>query len=252
MHIGVLIKKYREDHKLSMADFAKKATISKAYVSVLEKNKDPRNGKPIVPSLVTIQNVANGMDMTFDELFNLIADNELVSSSPVSTLTRINSTASQLNEDKQLVVLNTAEEQLDEQNKVRNLDEIRELYADYQTRYDDVNVYGSVSAGTGVEIYDKVVETVKAPAPVPSHDIALKVFGNSMAPLFQDGEVIFIRKKKEINHGQIGVFIVNGHGFVKKLYKGINEVKLISLHSNYKDIVLTEHDDIHVVGVVVM
>ncbi|MBS4462910.1 LexA family transcriptional regulator [Aerococcaceae bacterium zg-B36] len=252
MHIGVLIKKYREDHKLSMADFAKKANISKAYVSVLEKNKDPRNGKPIVPSLVTIQNVANGMGMTFDELFNLIGDNELVSLTPTSTLTLITDTASQLNEDRQLVVLNTAEEQLEEQNKIIHLDEIRELYADYQTQYEDVDLYGGASAGTGVELFDEVIETIKYPAPVPVHDIALKVLGDSMTPLFQDGEVIFIKKKQDINNGQIGVFIVNGQGYVKKLYKGVDEVKLISLNSHYKDIVLTEHDDIHIVGLVVM
>ncbi|MBR7928249.1 LexA family transcriptional regulator [Aerococcaceae bacterium zg-ZUI334] len=202
-----------------------------------------------LPTSGNVQKIADYFGIKKSEL-DIRFQNDIFA--PTSTLTLINDTASQLNEDRQVNVLEYAEEQLDEQNKIIHLDEIRELYADYQTQYEDVDLYGGASAGTGVELFDEVIETIKYPAPVPVHDIALKVLGDSMTPLFQDGEVIFIKKKQDINNGQIGVFIVNGQGYVKKLYKGTNEVKLISLNSHYKDIVLTEHDDIHIVGLVVM
>lgn len=41
MTLGEVIKKYREDHDLSMADFAELSGMSKAYVSLLEKGTRP-------------------------------------------------------------------------------------------------------------------------------------------------------------------------------------------------------------------
>ncbi|MBK0348933.1 cI-like repressor [Aerococcaceae bacterium zg-ZJ1578] len=205
--------------------------------SILERGV----GKAGVDNIIKI---CKGLGISPEDL----AENFVVNNFTANTINVMN----KLEEIRKEKVYNFAEKQLEQQNKIVHLDEVRELYADYQTQYEDVDVYGAVSAGTGVELYDEVVETIQYPAPVPNHDIALKVSGDSMAPLFQDGEVIFVRKKQEINNGQIGVFIVNGQGFLKKLYKGSDAVKLISLNPNYEDIVLTEHDDIHVVGVVVI
>ncbi|MFK8242849.1 MULTISPECIES: XRE family transcriptional regulator [unclassified Facklamia] len=237
--LGSVIREIRKSKRMTQADLAKKTGFKQNTISNHE------NGNRSLDEL-DIAKYAEALDLTPQALF------DYGTKSPTSTLTLINDTASQLNEDRQVNVLEYAEDQLEEQNKIIHLDEIRELYADYQTQYEDVDLYGGASAGTGVELFDEVIETIKYPAPVPVHDIALKVLGDSMTPLFQDGEVIFIKKKQDINNGQIGVFIVNGQGYVKKLYKGPNEVKLISLNSHYKDIVLTEHDDIHIVGLVVM
>lgn len=51
MILGDLIKKYRSETGTSMEQFAKKSGISKAYVSILERNYNPVNGKPVVPYL---------------------------------------------------------------------------------------------------------------------------------------------------------------------------------------------------------
>ncbi|MBF6626210.1 LexA family transcriptional regulator [Aerococcaceae bacterium zg-BR9] len=235
------IKKYRKMVKMTQKDLAKALNIAPTAISAWEVGRN----KPLMDNVEQMAAIFN------IKKSELLGENSL-SLTLTSTLTLITDTASQLNEDRQVNVLEYAEDQLEEQNKIIHLDEIRELYADYQTQYEDVDLYGGASAGTGVELFDEVFETIKYPAPVPVHDIALKVLGDSMTPLFQDGEVIFIKKKQDINNGQIGVFIVNGQGYVKKLYKGVDEVKLISLNSHYKDIVLTEHDDIHIVGLVVM
>ena len=60
MHLGEIIKKYRTQNNMSMDSFSKRSGISKAYISVLEKNKDPRNGKKVTPSIPIIKKAAEG------------------------------------------------------------------------------------------------------------------------------------------------------------------------------------------------
>ena len=67
MNLGEIIKKFRDDNELSMDKFAKMSNLSKAYISVLEKNKRPQTGKPVTPSIPVIKNVAEAMNMSFDE-----------------------------------------------------------------------------------------------------------------------------------------------------------------------------------------
>lgn len=72
--LGEFIKKYRDDNKLSMDKFAKMSGVSKAYISVLEKNKRPKTGKPVTPSIPIVKNIAKAMNVSFDELFNMLED----------------------------------------------------------------------------------------------------------------------------------------------------------------------------------
>ena len=41
--LGDLVKKYRLEHDLSMEDFGKMCDLSRSYISLLEKNINPRN-----------------------------------------------------------------------------------------------------------------------------------------------------------------------------------------------------------------
>ena len=72
MTLGDIIKNYRTLHGLSMDAFSDKSGISKAYISLLEKNKHPKTGKAIAPSIQSIKQAAYGMGMSFDDLFALI------------------------------------------------------------------------------------------------------------------------------------------------------------------------------------
>ena len=82
MTLGDIIKAYRAEHKLSMDAFSDRSGISKAYISLLEKNKHPKTGKEIAPSIQSIKQAAHGMGMTFDDLFALIDSNVSVAEEP--------------------------------------------------------------------------------------------------------------------------------------------------------------------------
>lgn len=58
MALGDLIHKFREEHGMSMDKFAEASGLSKAYISILEKNKTPRGIAP-VPSIGTFRAVAS-------------------------------------------------------------------------------------------------------------------------------------------------------------------------------------------------
>ena len=74
MTLGQIIKEYREENRMSMDDFSKASGLSKGYISQLERNLNPRTGEPSIPSINSIKKAANGMFMTFDELFSQLDD----------------------------------------------------------------------------------------------------------------------------------------------------------------------------------
>jgi SOS-response transcriptional repressor LexA len=56
-----------------------------------------------------------------------------------------------------------------------------------------------------------------------------------MEPLYHDGDALLVQRKAEVEQGEIGVFIIDGCGYIKKL--GHNE--LISVNPEYNNITLT-------------
>lgn len=95
------------------------------------------------------------------------------------------------------------------------------------------------SAGTGQIVFDMPpTEKIEIPA-IPEYrkvDYAIGVNGNSMQPEYNDGDILLIEMTEEIEPGEIGIFIVNGESFVKKL----GDKELISLNPDYGNISLTE------------
>ncbi len=70
--LGEIIKAYREEHHLSMDEFARASGMSKTYVWMLEKNRNTNGGKEVVPTVEYIQKAAKGMFMDFNTLFEMV------------------------------------------------------------------------------------------------------------------------------------------------------------------------------------
>ena len=68
-----------------------------------------------------------------------------------------------------------------------------------------------------------------------------------MEPRFFDGDCVLIQRSARIHEGEIGIFIVNGDSYIKKIGNG----KLLSLNPAYEPILLHEYDDIRCVGKVI-
>ena len=77
MKLGEIIREYRLRNHMSMGDFAKASGISKPYISMLEADKNSNGGKPIAPSVETLQKVANTVGIPLDKLLRQLGDEEI-------------------------------------------------------------------------------------------------------------------------------------------------------------------------------
>lgn len=157
----------------------------------------------------------------------------------------------QLEEPRQEKVLDFANAQLDEQesSKVASIFE-KVSNEDYITDY----VEGLVAAGHGTFQEDNLHMEVKLRAEdVPDeYDTIAKVAGDSMEPLIEDNDLLFIKVTSQVDINSIGIFQVNGKNFVKKLKRDYDgSWYLQSLNSGYEEIHLSENDDIRTIGEVV-
>ena len=157
----------------------------------------------------------------------------------------------QLEEPRQEKVLDFANAQLDEQesSKVASIFE-KVSNEDYIIDY----VEGLVAAGHGTFQEDNLHMEVRLRAEdVPEeYDTIAKVAGDSMEPLIEDNDLLFIKVASQIDINSIGIFQVNGKNFVKKLKRDYDgSWYLQSLNNSYEEIHLTENDDIRTIGEVV-
>lgn len=72
MTLGNIVKHYRADNDLSMDEFAKRCSLSKGYISMIENEINPRNNKPIAPTLPSIMKIATAMNIELEELLKLM------------------------------------------------------------------------------------------------------------------------------------------------------------------------------------
>lgn len=98
------------------------------------------------------------------------------------------------------------------------------------------------SAGAGVFLDDENIELRSFPDTPEARqaDIVIPVDGRSMEPMFYDGDLLLVKQQEEIEPGQIGIFIKDGKGYVKKLA----EDRLISINPDYEDIYPGEDEEV--------
>jgi len=223
MTLGEIIKEYREIKGLSQGVFAESAEppLSKAYISVLERNINPKTGEPPIPTLKTINATAAAMACTFEDIFDrLDADMQI-------SLT--------INMPGGVV----AQPSVVPAAAVAAAERILTKLPMYEV---------PVSAGTGAWLADgyeyEFVEFEDAPHDA---DYALRVRGDSMEPMYSDGDTVFVRTNIMVESGQVGVFVLNGEGYMKMLQGN----RLVSMNPKYKPMAIEEWDEFWVAGRVV-
>ena len=256
MKLGELLKSYRTEHKLSMDAFCELSDLTKGYISMLEKNEHPKSKKPIVPSYDTIEKIAKGMQISTEDLIDMLDDDQEIQINATPSLlskSPIQSIYDQLEPPRQSKVLTYAERQLNEQKneeetKINEVSENIIRLDDYrQTTYRRVT--GVVSAGSGsMQDDDLDMEVSFYEDEIPDdYDAIAYVVGNSMEPKIKNGDYLFIKNTPQVDFNTIGIFQVDGANYVKKLRQGYLE----SLNPDYEDIHLDESNDIRTIGEVV-
>lgn len=106
-----------------------------------------------------------------------------------------------------------------------------------------INCYDlSVSAGTGEPWVDAAYKTrLEIPGEmVPDKaNFCVRVNGDSMEPAYKDGDIVFVERVEDgVKMGEIGIFFLNGDGYIKRL----GDHELISLNPKYGPIPIKEYD----------
>lgn len=110
-------------------------------------------------------------------------------------------------------------------------------------------------AGTGEYLPDDDTgDDIPFSGPVPDYDFAVRVNGDSMEPMFEDGQIIFVKKCDDcdIHSGQIVIADLNGDAYVKKIDIQPDGVRLVSLNPKYKPILVESFDDFVIQGIVML
>lgn len=81
-------------------------------------------------------------------------------------------------------------------------------------------------------------------------DFGIVISGDSMEPKIHNGGTVFVKAQLSIEPGKIGIFVLNGQAYCKKLMvdRENQQVRLVSLNPKYDDIIVGEFDELRTVG----
>lgn len=261
-----MIDYFRKENSWTMKEFGEKLGKSESAISKW------------------IKGVRSPMVEDFDKmvnLFNTDPDTLMYGASDLSTtLSEINKISSQLEEPRQKIVLNTATNQLDEQNqekkkesKVIPINKIPDDLPPYISRkilenfimpantmeYEadedmvDVPILGRIAAGLPLD----AVENFDGTRPVPAHFLSsardyywLMVEGHSMEPKIPFGSYVLIEAVPDVTDGTIGavLFQEDSQATLKKVYHELDCLRLVSINKEFKDQFATKDNPAAVIG----
>lgn len=222
MLLGNIIKQYREEHQMSLQDFANLIGTSRSYIHMLEKNVNPSTNKPINPSIETLKLLANAMNMDLDFLLK------------------------QLDSEQQIY--------LDEEEYKKQFEKTDVL----GNPVTSIPLLGTVKAGYDYLAQENWIGTVDVDKKLVNSGedyFALKIRGDSMSPIFIEGDIVIIKKQNDCENNEYAVILVNGdEGTLKKVKKIDNGIILQPLNPTYGPLMYTKEEmeilPVKIIGVV--
>lgn len=206
MTLGDFIKEYRQAHKISMEDFAKRSGMSKAYVSILERNYNPSTGKAAIPSLETIKRVATATSIDFNDLISMMDGDQEIS----------------------LRSWGSGEALPD---GIIPMPEMR-----------SIPLVGTIACGAPILAEEHIDDYINIPKTIMA-DFALTCKGDSMinARIF-DGDIVYIRQQDTVDNGEIAAVLIDGEATLKRVRLFEDHISLEPENPQYRPIVLWGDD----------
>lgn len=92
--------------------------------------------------------------------------------------------------------------------------------------------------------------TVIADAVAEESDFAALLFGKGLEPLYARGSLLGV-KQTPAKNGEVGIFLVNGEGYIRKLHETKHQRKLVTINREVPNLVLQASDDLLCLGTVI-
>ena len=196
MTLGDIIKQYRHEKNLSMDAFAERCGITKGYVSMIEKNENPRTKLPITPTTKTLESVSFAMGITVLELLDKINERTTKKLSDRIDMIPVGSTVS-----------------------VRVVGTVRAGYGGLAFESDMGLESVSESSIAGYNINDFFY---------------LRVKGDSMEPRLYENDLVLVRAQSSVDSGSYAVVTIDDEeGVVKIVQYDDTSITLVSQNHNY-------------------
>ena len=203
MTIGEIIKHYRTANDLSMDNFGKLASLSKAYISILERGSNPRNNKPVIPSIDTLRAIAQAMNMDLNELINLLDDNQKIKLSE-------NEIPEGFSPPPEMVLK---------------------------------PLVGKIACGTPILAEQNIEDYINVPKDVKCDFLLTCDGDSMIDAGIRSGDVVYLIKQPDIDHnGQIAAVRVDGEATLKKVFKYQDKVVLQPANANYEPLVYIKEE----------
>ena len=205
MELGEMISLYRKEAGLTIDELAVESGVSKGAINKII------SGETKAPTLDKMKALAKALGKTLNDFMD----------DPVSIDYEFS--REEFAHIKKYRVLDTHGKRVvdhvldDEYDRMTHIESREEKGSiTYITLYDL-----AVSAGTGEPLgdtyYSTKLEIPTEEVPEEAH-CCLRVNGDSMEPAYKDGDVVFVRRQDEpVREGEIGIFSLNGEGYMKRL-----------------------------------
>jgi SOS-response transcriptional repressor LexA len=197
-------------------------------LAALGAGKNPRTGKPSNPSIEKLEAIAKGMNISIDELLDMMGEKR----------------------KKPLIPSPRVETFFDDPSGLA----AHLLNAYKYTPGIQVPIVGTVRCGPGGLAFEDLQGAALAEVSNPSEYFHMRVEGNSMEPDIKAGDLVLVHIQPEVESGELAVIIIDGEeGMLKKYTKKDNAIILQSFNQAYPPRVFVgeEMNLVHVAGKVV-
>lgn len=222
-----IIKREREKAGISQTDFAKMIKVTKQTLYKYEQG--------IITNIPSnkIEEIANALGLSPAYLMGWDDKKEIENSYPLSDKEYIHITKYRRLDaiSKELIAIVIDKELERSSNDYALNDNVVDF-----GNYKEIPCYPKLaSAGTGEYLFDDIpTDTIKIDTrEYPKADYAIQVNGDSMEPTFYDGDTLIVERNAVPEKGQIGIFILDNEGYVKRMGNG----ELISDNKIYPNII---------------
>lgn len=210
MILGDLIRQYRKEHGLSMDDFAKMCGLSKAYISILERNRNPVNDKEVVPSLETIKAVSSAIGKDFNQVIAL----------------------------------------LDGKQQVRLSHDIIPPGFEPLPKTVKKPLVGYIACGEPITAEENIEDYVDVPEGIHCDFCLRCRGDSMIDAHIEEGDVVYIRIQPRVEDGEIAAVRIGDEATLKRVYYDGKSVTLVPANSAYRPKTYSgeDLDNIHIEG----
>lgn len=217
VYVGNKIREYRLLKGMTQKELAEKIGMGDTTIANYEKGiRAPKRNK--------IFKIASVLGFSVDDFFPDQTTNQKTNTSKITPIQpEITQIYNSLSQDSKSKLLKYAK-------LLQEADNIE---------YYEVTATTKLSAGLGYAFNEYDQERVYVANRPPRHDLASFVYGDSMEPKFQSGELVYLVDKGLSSYdGEICAVAYDGETFIKRVYTEAGKLRLVSLNPKYDDIVI--------------